>query len=56
MVETLPFSARGMGLIPSWGTKIPHASGCGQNFFKIVKIEDAVKYTNWRSLTLLNGM
>ena len=25
MVKTLPFSARGTGLIPGWGTKIPDA-------------------------------
>ena len=27
------FKARGTGLIPGWGTKIPHASWHGQNYF-----------------------
>ena len=27
-------TAGGMGLIPSWGTKIPHASRCGQKELK----------------------
>ena len=26
MVKTLPSNAEGAGLIPGWGTKIPHAS------------------------------
>ena len=30
MVRTLPFTARGTGLMPGQGTKIPHASRCGQ--------------------------
>ena len=30
VVMTLPSSAGGTGLIPGWGTKIPHATGCGQ--------------------------
>ena len=28
VVKTLPFNARGVGSIPSGGTKIPHAIGC----------------------------
>ena len=27
MVKTSPSNARGVGSIPGWGTKIPHASG-----------------------------
>ena len=27
MARTSPSSAGGVGLIPGWGTKIPHASG-----------------------------
>ena len=27
LVKTLPSNARGVGLIPGWETKIPHASG-----------------------------
>ena len=30
MVRTLHFTARGTGLMPGQGTKIPHASRCGQ--------------------------
>ena len=40
MVQLLSLHAsntEGVGLIPGWGTKIPHASQCGQMFFKKVK-------------------
>ena len=30
MVKTLSFHYRGMGVIPGWGTKIPHAVQCGR--------------------------
>ena len=30
MVKTLPSNAGDMGLIPDWGTKILHATWCGQ--------------------------
>ena len=30
VVRTLPSSARGADLVPGRGTKIPHATGCGQ--------------------------
>ena len=30
MVEIPPTNARGMGLIPHQGTKVPHVAGCGQ--------------------------
>ena len=32
------FTARGTGLIPGQGTKIPHAIECGQNSFLIKKV------------------
>ena len=34
LVKALPSNARGMGLTPGQGTKIPHATGCGQKFKK----------------------
>ena len=34
VVKTLPSNAGGMGPIPGWGTKIPHAVGCGQKLKK----------------------
>ena len=33
MVKTPHFNARGMGSIPGWGTKIPHALWPGQEIF-----------------------
>ena len=30
VVKTLSFEGKGEGLIPGWGTKIPHALWCGQ--------------------------
>ena len=30
VVKTLPSNAGGGGLIPIWGTEIPHAVGCCQ--------------------------
>lgn len=30
MVKTLSFNADGIGSIPGWGTRIPHAAQCGQ--------------------------
>ena len=34
VVKTLPSNAGGMGLIPGWGAKIPHAVWCGQKLKK----------------------
>ena len=34
VVKTLPSNAGGVGSIPGWGTKIPHAVGCGQKLKK----------------------
>ena len=31
MVKTLPSNAGVMGPSPGWGTRVPHARGCGQN-------------------------
>ena len=36
VVKTLPPNAGGTGSIPGWGTKVSHASGCGQNFFLLI--------------------
>ena len=30
VVKTLPSNSGGVSLIPGWGTKIPHVTGCGQ--------------------------
>ena len=43
VVKILPSSVRGSGSIPAWGTKIPHATGCGQ---KLKKKKDL--RANWR--------
>ena len=43
VVQSLRLSASnagGEGLIPGWGTKIPYATGCGQN--KLQKIRKQV--------------
>ena len=34
VVKTLPSNAGGVGSIPGWGTKIPHAVGCSQKLKK----------------------
>ena len=31
VIGTRPSSAESVLLIPGWGARIPHASGCGQN-------------------------
>ena len=36
LVKTLHPNTRGTGSIPVWGTKVSHASGCGQNFFLLI--------------------
>ena len=36
VIKTLSFNAEGTGSIPDGGTKIPHATWCGQNI-KILK-------------------
>ena len=33
VAKTPPSSAGGVGLIPGWGTKIPHPTGCSQTYF-----------------------
>ena len=38
VVKALPSNAGGASLIPSWGTKVPHAVGSGQIFFFFLKI------------------
>ena len=40
VVKTLLPNAGGLGSIPGWETKIPHAMGCGQ------KVEKKKKKTN----------
>ena len=40
-------NAGGMGLIPGWGTKIPHATRCGQKFFKKKKEKEKKKEIIW---------
>ena len=40
MFKTSPSSAGGMGSIPGWGTKIPHASQCGQKKGKKPALSD----------------
>ena len=32
VVMTLPSNARGVGSVPGWGTKIPHATEYSQKF------------------------
>ena len=34
MVKIPPSNTKGLGLVPGPGTKIPHAVGCSQKFFK----------------------
>ena len=36
-----------MGSVPGWGTKIPHALRCGQNFFKNERGESISKPKIW---------
>ena len=36
VAKTPPSSAGGVGLIPGWGTKIPHPTGCSQTFFFLI--------------------
>ena len=33
VVKTLPSNTGGAGSISGWGTKIPHAVGCGKKIF-----------------------
>ena len=46
VVETLHFQCRGcgMGLIPCWGTKLPHAMQCGKK--KKKKISNSIERIN----------
>ena len=39
MVKTPAVNAGNGGSIPGWGTKIPHAAGCGQKISKKAKAE-----------------
>ena len=34
VVKTLPFPCRGVGLIPGWGTKIPHVAKKTKNYYE----------------------
>ena len=44
VVKIPPSNTVGAGLIPGWGTKAPHAAGCGQ------KVKKKTKKTNWERL------
>ena len=46
-------NARGLGSIPGWGTKIPHAARCGQENIKKKKKEN-VGYTPFVTRVLPN--
>ena len=45
VVKTLPSNTGDMGSIPGWGTKIPHAVGCGQKLKKKKDMKMAYKHT-----------
>ena len=38
MVEAISCQCRGAGLIPGWGTEIPHGVGCSQKIKKKKKV------------------
>ena len=42
VVKTLPSNAGRLGLIPGWGSRIPHALGFGQNFFVNIYINKTI--------------
>ena len=51
MVKTPPSNAGGAGLIPGWGTKIPHARQCGQKYIYINNILLGVSIGNGVTFT-----
>ena len=47
-------TAGGTGLIPGWGTKIPHATRCGQKLKKLKRTNEIMPFAEaWMDLEMI---